>query len=432
MENKYVKISSVFLAFVVLLSFCSCGRNQSIYPNKIESSSTNQFHNESEEKISDINFLGKRDDVVTTSQGVYFLGPNTPNVICYYDEQSETSVPLCSRPECAHNDESCTAYMDGMLYLLLDDQNESQPLYLYRTLESVEENQNPKIEIYSMDVNGANRTLRMEYQSGLMDLPMAASREFLYFVSSEIDQSTQNSVECLYQVNLSNGKLEKLQEYDCPTTLLGAYDQKLILEHNNDSLRQVVADIFEYDVITRQEKELFHYEAEPWIEGELNGKSHPVAFPYKNELYVFEPSEERKANLSCWDLRTGEKNILAENVPYYGDQIAEDAEFADGKLILRCVENKPDGSGIDSQTFAINLKSGDWQEINLKDQYGLGLEVIGATDNHYVVALGESLHTSDVVKKDGTKETISYYATDFYLVDKEDYYKSIDEKIPLK
>src|SRR5699024_10729319 len=119
--------------------------------------------------------------------------------------------------------------------------------------------------IYSMDVNGANRTLRMEYQSGLMDLPMAASREFLYFVSSEIDQSTQHSVECLYQVNLSNGKLEKLQEYDCRTTLLGAYDQKLILEHNNESLRQVVADIFEYDVITRQEKELFHYEAEPWI-----------------------------------------------------------------------------------------------------------------------------------------------------------------------
>lgn len=432
MENKRLKIRFMLCAFAFALSFCSCGNNQLNRANEIESSSTNQLYDESEKSERNIRFLGKRDDVATTAQGAYFLGPNRPNVIYYYDEQSETSVPLCNRPECAHNDDSCTAYMDGMLYLLLDDQNESQPLYLYRTIDGVEENQNPKIQIYRMDANGANRILCMEYQNGLVDLPMAASAESLYFIGAEVDPSTQNSMECLYQVNLSNGKLEKLQEYDRPTTLLGAYDQKLILEHNNDSLRQVVADIFEYDVVSKQEKELFHYEAEPWVEGELNGKPHPVAFSWQNELYIFEPSEKQKATLSCWDLRTGEKNVLAENVPYYGDQIAEDVEFADGKLILSCTENRSDGSGIVSQTIAVDLKSGDWQEINLKDQYGLGYEVVGATENHYVVAFGESLHTSELLKKDGTKETISYYATDFYLIDKADYYSSIDKRIPLE
>ena len=429
MKKKCFKRAAMLCAAVILLSFCSCKNSRTADSQQTESSSAGSLEPTPEEAPSRIHFLGKRDDAVTTQQGVYFLGPDAPNVIYYYDEQNDTSVPLCSRPECAHNDDSCSAYMEGMLYLLLDDQNQTQPLYLYRTVESTQEGQNPKVQLYSMDANGANRTLRMEYQNGLVDLPMAASEDFLYFIASEVNPSTQSSIECLYQVTLRSGKLEKLQEYSQPTTLLGAYDQKLILEHNNDSLRQVAADIFEYDVVSKQEKQLFHYEAAPWVEGEFNGKPHPVAFSWQNELYIFEPSEERKATLTCWDLRTGEKNVLAQGVPYYGDQIAEDVEFADGKLILLCAENRADGSGVTSQTFAIDLKSGAWQEIDLKDQYGLGYEVVGATADHYVFALGESLHTSEVVKKDGTKETLRYYAPDFYLMEKADYYSSTDHDV---
>ena len=432
MKKKFFSILAMFCACISVIGFCACTKQQSTGQSEKQDSSTSQMSAEPEKQISQIHFLGKRDDVVTTAQGSYFLGPNAPNVIYYYDEQSGTSVPLCNRPECAHNDDSCTAYAEGMLYLLLDEQNQNQPLYLYRTVESADENQNPKIQLYSMDANGANRTLRMEYQSGTVDLAMAASEEFLYFIGSEVDPATQQDVKCLYQVNLSTGALEKLEQYDRPTVLLGAYDNKLILEHNNDSLRQVVADIFEYDVTSKQENEVFHYEAEPWVEGEINETPHPVAFPWQNELYIFNPTQERKAQLSCQDLRSGTTRVICEDVPYYGSQIAEDGEFADGKLLLRCIENRADGQGISSQTFAIDQQSGDWKEIDLKDQYDMGYEVVGATNQHYVIRLGESMHTSEALKKDGTKETVSYYAADFYLMDKADYYNSVDKRIPLK
>ena len=58
-----------------------------------------------------------------------------------------------------------------------------------------------------MSPSGADRTLCMEYQNGLVDLQMAASDEFVYFLSSEVDPATQSSVKCLYQARLSDGTL---------------------------------------------------------------------------------------------------------------------------------------------------------------------------------------------------------------------------------
>lgn len=383
-----------------------------------------------EEEASPIRFLGKRDDVAAGAQGVYYLGVSAPNTVYYYDETSGQSVPLCARPECPHTDDSCTAWAPGLLYLLLDEQNESQPLYLYSSTEDPSGEQYPTVRLYRMSANGADRTLCMEYQNGLVDLQMAASDDFVYFLSSEVDPATQSSVKCLYQASLSDGKLEKLQQYDQPTILLGAYDQKLVLEHNNDSYLSAVADVFELDVSTGQETQLFHYEASGEMSDDYNPAPHSVAFSHGQYLYILEPSGERTAQLSRRDLRSGEEEMVAESVPYYGSQVAEDGCFLDGKLLLTCSEKIADG--MSGSTFAIDLTNGSCQEVALHDGYGVPYEVAGETEQHFIIPLGESLRTAKVTGPTGVEETSSYYATDFYLLKKADYYASADNRTPLQ
>lgn len=422
------RVLTLFAAVTLLFGLAAC-KGEPVSQND-GSRPQSQAQVQTEKEASPIRFLGKRDDVAEGAQGVYYLGVSAPNTVYYYDETSGQSVPLCARPECPHTDDSCTAWAPGLLYLLLDEQNESQPLYLYSSTEDPSGEQYPTVRLYRMSANGADRTLCMEYQNGLVDLQMAASDDFVYFLSSEVDPATQSSVKCLYQASLSDGKLEKLQQYDQPTILLGAYDQKLVLEHNNDSYLSAVADVFELDVSTGQETQLFHYEASGEMSDDYNPAPHSVAFSHGQYLYILEPSGERTAQLSRRDLRSGEEEMVAESVPYYGSQVAEDGCFLDGKLLLTCSEKIADG--MSGSTFAIDLTNGSCQEVTLHDGYGVPYEVAGETEQHFIIPLGESLRTAKVTGPTGVEETSSYYATDFYLLKKADYYASADNRTPLQ
>lgn len=422
------RVLTLFAAVTLLFSLAAC-KGEPVSQND-GSRPQSQAQVQPEKEASPIRFLGKRDDVAAGAQGVYYLGVSAPNTVYYYDETSGQSVPLCARPECPHTDDSCTAWAPGLLYLLLDVQNDSQPLYLYSSTEDPSGEQYPTVRLYRMSANGADRTLCMEYQNGLVDLQMAASDDFVYFLSSEVDPATQSSVKCLYQASLSDGKLEKLQQYDQPTILLGAYDQKLVLEHNNDSYLSAVADVFELDVSTGQETQLFHYEASGEMSDDYNPAPHSVAFSHGQYLYILEPSGERTAQLSRRDLRSGEEEMVAESVPYYGSQVAEDGCFLDGKLLLTCSEKIADG--MSGSTFAIDLTNGSCQEVTLHDGYGVPYEVAGETEQHFIIPLGESLRTAKVTGPTGVEETSSYYATDFYLLKKADYYASADNRTPLQ
>ncbi|HJB21802.1 MAG TPA: hypothetical protein H9773_08875 [Candidatus Fournierella merdavium] len=426
------RVLTLFAALTLLLGLAACGGGPAPQSDRLPEAPSQGQAQAPAQAASPIRFLGKRDDIAAGARGVYFLGAGAPNVVYYYDEASGQAVPLCARPECPHTDDSCTAWAPGMLYLLLDEQNGERPVLIYSSTEDPTGEEYPQVRLYRAGANGADRTLCMEYQSGRMDLQMAASDDFVYFLSTEVDPASQSSVKCLYQARLSDGKLEKLKAYSEPTILLGAYDQKLVLEHNNDSYRSAVADVFEVDVTTGQETPLFHYEASGQMVDDYNPEPHAVAFSQGEALYILEPAGGRAAQLRRRDLRTGEEQVIAEGVPYYGSQVAEDGCFADGKLLLTCTEAKTDGSGVSGSTFAVDLADGSWQEVTLRDGYGVPYEVAGETGEHFVIPLGESLRTAKVVGPAGLEETTSYYATDFYLMEKSDYYAGVDRRAPLE
>ena len=69
----------------------------------------------------------------------------------------------------------------------------------------------------------------------------------------------------------------------------------------------------------------------------------------------------------------------------------------------------------------------------LRDRTGLVQLVFDEKDcDKETFALGESLRTAKVTGPTGVEETSSYYATDFYLLKKADYYASTDNRTPLQ
>ena len=54
-------------------------------------------------------------NIAAGEDGMYYIRPRSDGSanLAYIDFASRTGVPLCSRPECTHSDETCTAYLGG-------------------------------------------------------------------------------------------------------------------------------------------------------------------------------------------------------------------------------------------------------------------------------------------------------------------------------
>ena len=93
----------------------------------------------------------------TTDTGVYVLyfTQETHSVLLYCDHDSDIFVPLCSRPDCTHNDEKCDAwyegginvcYYEGYLYIVENDTSSGAQNFL----------------LLRVDLDGRNRKVVME------------------------------------------------------------------------------------------------------------------------------------------------------------------------------------------------------------------------------------------------------------------------------
>ena len=93
----------------------------------------------------------------TTDTGVYVLyfTQETHSVLLYCDHDSDIFVPLCSRPDCTHNDEKCDAwyescinvcYYEGYLYIVRNDTSSGAQNF----------------QLLRVDLDGRNRKVVME------------------------------------------------------------------------------------------------------------------------------------------------------------------------------------------------------------------------------------------------------------------------------
>lgn len=363
-------------------------------------------------------------NIAVCDDGAYYYGYKYPGAITFYDEKTGQSVPLCSSPSCAHNDENCTAWVGTETFHLFMDDTQSTLFMVISGYDGSSETFHSCL--YQMDRDGANRKLLLDSTNGdLQFLRFAGNEQDLYFVNTvwlpEGDRCQ------LFRLNRTTGELTVLEQFDHFTTLAGAFNQTLLLEMSNDITTGRQADLVLYDLETQEQTPVFHYEISPNDDEYCNGN--PVGFANNSLLYIFEPSGKDAARVSVMDLVTGRTEPLCEDVPYWGAHTCVDSSpvFADGKLFLELFKNTPNGDHTETM-LVLDLATGKSQLVDLKVRYPVGdsvLRFFGAAGDHYVVDTTRTRPSkqTEVMGKDGAPHLTDLGGgPEFAVITREDYF----------
>ena len=81
------------------------------------------------------NYWNPDNHAVAKGDGGYYYASETDNIrrIMFFDEESGESIPLCAKPECMHEDNTCNAFIMGKMHKYYQgDEFLSQTLYYYK------------------------------------------------------------------------------------------------------------------------------------------------------------------------------------------------------------------------------------------------------------------------------------------------------------
>lgn len=159
------------------------------------------------------------------TQGAYILH-NSPDgnfrSILFVDAATHTAEPVCSREGCAHNDESCPAWLPGypqsQFLFTLEDR-----LYIGQTGDDC--------GVWETSENGEERRLlfRPEAHQILLEAEMAADDQYLYFQVMEVNPELGEQRRFLYRCDLQTGSLKRLRAMEESERLIGALNGQFLI-----------------------------------------------------------------------------------------------------------------------------------------------------------------------------------------------------------
>lgn len=231
-------------------------------------------------------------------------------IIQYIDYATRTGVPLCSQANCAHNSDSCTAWLgdgsDSLFYwqdrLYILDQNHSD------TLWEAQPNGQDRRKILELDANQIIMT------------PILAKGRQLYFTMLEIKENQVNQenqeLQYLCRFDLDEGKLTPIHNCMEGGQLLGGWDDTLLLEVTgpvDPSIPNDMAHLEEYFAAERARPHSLYRvstegdrESEPiltWTESEM------AVGAYGSLLYLH---DTKNGSLTVRDLATGSEQQIQD------------------------------------------------------------------------------------------------------------------------
>ena len=139
------KLVALILSLAMLLMLTACGEDALEMAEiiKVNSTQSCDTYVPGEDYQQNWNTWGSNEAKLFTmsEQGCYFYSFYGSRLLYFFDYSSGSTVPLCNLPNCAHNSESCNAYLDfvpsylqyydGNLYAVCHD-GEDSDVTLYR------------------------------------------------------------------------------------------------------------------------------------------------------------------------------------------------------------------------------------------------------------------------------------------------------------
>lgn len=202
--------------------------------------------------------------------GYYYMSQRADGSfnIRYVDYASRSEIVLCNRPECTHDNESCTAWRpyggseagaipigDG-LYTIFYGSGQEGDFARYGDLAKM------RIEKSAQDGSGTKELIALEPRQTL-EGGIAADSNTLYMTVQTVEQEEQGdqtrATREIYAVHLQDGTVQKSKTMEqTDLQIIGAADRKLLLRYYDvaEQLSQTTIEYMVYDVDTGESNPL--------------------------------------------------------------------------------------------------------------------------------------------------------------------------------
>lgn len=375
---------------------------------------------------SNLKLVTGRDGIMGTTiaynrDGRYRIDINSDGTsnIMYTDFASGVDTYLCGRPECTHDDESCTSYISSslggnMLFLAQDK------IYIYHQgLPQREQGQNDSAKTYleTMDLNGENR-------SRILTIPsnesiwgaIAADENNLYFMYDKAFENEQEEIYIsrhLVKYNISTGEMSNITEIpDGFYYLIGCAGDCLIIKNFEDASMNSKANLILVDIETGEKVTAFS-----WKDDSVSGNIY-------NNKFVYIDKKDNFA-VKMFDFEKDEvKTVSKDRLKLSKNATVRSVGIFDNKFIFRV---KSADDGIIGQ-YAVDLENGEMIEINTTyvDTFGdtVVMPILCETEDKFLIVCseGEKEIFVKVNENEGYNSSVSFFT--YALIGKDDYWNS--------
>lgn len=376
-------------------------------------------------------------------KGYYYLDDD--NHIMYFDYDTQKEVYLCNKPNCTHEDDSCSSYLemgeinelfyyDNHLYLVnAQTGGNIVHMNLDGTISDTEEKENPST-IYRMDLDGTNKKKLFAVPSGTqitMPYIIKGNQMYAFLETYENVQDAEHSYTVtttnrkLISIDLEKGSYKEIADA-MNDSFIGIYNDNIVLQeiiyakdpdHFKDDTIGYIDNLYQSDMQIK----LFHLDTEK-IENiyQDSYKNMETIRFYKDGIYML---KQHSKKLEYFDFASKQKTALL-TLPKSDMELSE---IVDDKLLV--YQYKDEQAHIESANV-IDLKTKEINEFKLMDKNDNLVNILAANDTYYFVereyVLGEEYTTWA-----GTKQQ-DIISVNYALIKKADYWASKPEYIKMQ
>lgn len=366
----------------------------------------------------------------------YFYIKQDSRKIMYFDYNTKKEVYLCNKPNCKHDNNTCSAYLEigqnnelfyynDYLYFVNSEAAGNIISVNFDGTPSKENEGNPAT-IYRMNLNGTDKKKLFTAPSGTqMFMPYIIKGSFLYsFLETyklnkdESDAFVSSVTESkLVAINLDTGTYEVIRD-GLHNDFIGEYEDKIVLQEieylkNPDSFGEDTKGYIDnlYHSKTRiivldpkTKKEEIVYEG-------LYKSIETLKF-YKDGIYFIGQNSKK---LEYLNFKTKSRETIKElsNTDYQLLTIIDD------KILI---SRYKDRNAYVGEAHVIDLKTKDMKEFTLKDKNDYLIKILSSNDEYYFVKI-ESILGKEYTTWAGTKQQ-EIIGTNYGLIKKSDYWAS--------
>lgn len=347
--------------------------------------------------------------------------------IRYIDYQSRQDIVLCNKPDCKHDNENCTSYVNTRDALVLAGDNKLFLLCdIYTAVMFSMGGENSLMEneptIYTMNLDGSDRQKAAVLESGteLQSSEYLIKGDKLYLVVSKAMLKEGDSTQ---MVNVSQELMElDTQKKSVRTVcdlqnqrIFGVWDQNIIIRKENYEKDPAEMTDSEYQVSWNSMKVNFYT-----LNLETGATEDAFETDYRStenitvgdgKIYF---GKYKDKVLNCYDLQTKETSILTEKLP-----AGSVADIVDGRIIYYCTDDAELNAEY-TESYVIDTETGEVTEHNLfVNKPFIPVRILADAGEYYLV-VSDCLYEEETTWA-GTEQIniLKYIRT---LISKEDFW----------